>query len=148
MRIAMPAACVLLLLAAAAPAEEPQPRKLSQEALAGAAFGDPAAVVEQEESESGPFTTRDLEAFRSRDGHFDAGVYESGPSRFTLSEPYGVDEFMYFLKGGVTLTSGDGRALEVKAGEAVIIPREWRGVWSTEGYTKIYVIYSPDKPIE
>ena len=148
MRRAVPVACALLVLAPAVRAEDPQPRKLSQQELAGGAFADPAAVVKREESERGPYTTRDLEAFRSAGGHFDAGVYESGPARLTISEPYGVDEFMYFLKGGVTLTSRDGRKVEVKAGEAVVIPRAWRGVWDTEGYTKLYVIYSPDEPIE
>jgi uncharacterized cupin superfamily protein len=148
MRTAVLVACALLALAPAVRAEDAQPRKLSQEELAGGAFRDPAAVVKREESERGPYTTRDLEAFRSAGGHFDAGVYRSGAARLAIDEPYGVDEFMYFLEGGVTLTSRDGSNLEVHAGEAVIIPRAWRGVWDTEGYTKIYVIYSPDKPIE
>jgi uncharacterized cupin superfamily protein len=104
--------------------------------------------VEQEQGERGPFRTRDLEAFRSPDGRFDAGVYESGATRLTVSEPYGVDELMYFLEGGVTLTSADGTSLAVGAGEAVIVPRTWRGVFETAGYRKIYVIFSPDEPIE
>jgi hypothetical protein len=29
-----------------------------------------------------------------------------------------------------------------------VIPADWTGIWDTEGYTKIYVIYSPDGPIE
>jgi hypothetical protein len=29
-----------------------------------------------------------------------------------------------------------------------VIPADWTGVWDTEGYTKIYVIYSPEGPIE
>jgi hypothetical protein len=33
------------------------------------------------------------------------------------------------------------------AGDSVVIPEDWTGVWDTEGYTKIYVIYSPDGPI-
>jgi uncharacterized cupin superfamily protein len=50
---------------------------------------------------------------------------------------------MYFIKGSVTLTSSDGRVQSVEAGEAVTIPKEWTGIWETEGYTKIWVIYSP-----
>lgn len=30
------------------------------------------------------------------------------------------------------------------AGEGVTIPKEWIGVWDTDGYTKIWVIYSED----
>ena len=33
---------------------------------------------------------------------------------------------------------------EIKAGDAVTIPKEWTGIWDTEGYTKIWVIYSED----
>jgi uncharacterized cupin superfamily protein len=64
--------------------------------------------------------------------------------RFEVTEPYGVDEFMYFLDGGVTLTSADGTVQRIAAGEAVTIPKEWTGIWETDGYTKIWVIYSAD----
>lgn len=124
-----------------------KPVKLDRAQLKGGAFDDPAAVVREESSERGPFTTHDLEAFLSADRKLDAGVYRAGPNRYTIDEPYGVDEFMYFLEGGVTLTSRDGSMMQVRAGEAVVIPRDWRGVWDTEGYTKIYVIYSPGKPL-
>jgi uncharacterized cupin superfamily protein len=61
-----------------------------------------------------------------------------------VTEPYGVDEFMYFLTGSVTLTSSDGTVQTINAGEAVTIPKEWTGIWDTQGYTKIWVIYSED----
>jgi uncharacterized cupin superfamily protein len=51
---------------------------------------------------------------------------------------------MYFIEGGVTLTSPDGSVQIINAGEAVTLPREWTGVWETDGYTKIWVIYSED----
>ena len=57
---------------------------------------------------------------------------------------YGVDEFMYFLEGGVKLTSSDGTVQTINAGEAVTIPKEWTGIWETDGYRKIWVIYSDD----
>jgi len=55
---------------------------------------------------------------------------------------------MHFLEGGVTLTSSDGTVTRIDAGDSVVIPADWTGIWDTDGYTKIYVIYSPDKPIE
>lgn len=90
----------------------------------------------------------DHEAFRTADGKFDAGVYAvAGPHRFEIKDGYGVDEFFYFLEGGVTLTSVDGTRTEVGVGEAVVVPKGWRGTWESPGYKKIYVIRS-DKPIE
>ena len=89
-------------------------------------------------------TTLDVTTFMSSDGRFGSGMYRSDAVRYDITEPYGVDEFMFFLEGGVTLTSSDGTVQEIAAGEAVTIPKEWTGVWETEGYTKIWVIYSAD----
>ena len=42
---------------------------------------------------------------------------------------------MYFIDGSVTLTSLDGTAVTVHAGEAVI-PHDRQGIWDTKGHTK------------
>ena len=80
----------------------------------------------------------------SSDEKFASGMYQSGKSYFEATDPYGVDEFMYFIEGGVTLTSSDGTVTKIEAGDAVTIPKEWTGIWDTEGYTQIWVIYSAD----
>ena len=121
-----------------------QPVKLTKAEIGGAIFEAPVSVATLESSELGPNPVIDAEVFLSSDRKLDAGMYRSGPTKFTVSEPYGVDEFMYFLDGGVTLTSRDGSVVKVVAGEAVTIPKEWTGVWESPAYTKIYVIYSPD----
>jgi uncharacterized cupin superfamily protein len=88
--------------------------------------------------------TEDVTTMMSSDGKFGSGMYRSGKTRFEIKEPYGVDEFMFFLKGSVTLTSSDGSVMTVNAGEAVTVPKEWTGIWDTDGYEKIWVIYSAD----
>jgi uncharacterized cupin superfamily protein len=120
------------------------PVKMSKAQIAGGIFEDYEPVV----SKRGENTTHDVEVFRTANGLFDAGMYRSGKVRFEIDEPYGVDEYMHFLEGGVTLTSSDGTVTEISAGDSVVIPKEWTGVWDTDGYMKIYVIYSADKPIE
>jgi uncharacterized cupin superfamily protein len=118
-------------------------------ALGADAFLSAATVRSTHSGTKGEVDVLDHEAFRAADDRFDAGVYAvSGPHRAEIAQDYGVDEFMYFLEGGVTLISADGTRTEVGAGEAVVVPKTWRGVWESEGYKKIYVIYSPDKPIE
>lgn len=119
-----------------------QPVKMSAEGLRGELLAN--AMKEQSKSELGPLITEDAETFLSSDRRLDAGVYRSGAARFTIDQPYGVDEFMYFLEGRLTLTSSDGQITVINAGEAVTIPKEWTGVWDSTAYTKIYVIYSPD----
>jgi len=118
--------------------EVTHPAEMSREDLAGGLFDSPETLV----SENG--SVLDITSLKSSDGKFASGMYRAGPSRWEIDEPYGVDEFMYFLEGGVTLTSSDGTATEIEAGEGVTIPKEWTGVWETDGYTKIWVIYSAD----
>ena len=132
------------LFATAAWAEGPgpgsvtlRPVKLTAAEALGPVFKRRSAV--HENGADGP--TVDVSLLKSRDGRFEAGVYSAGPSD-TASESYEEDEFMYFLEGGVTLTSADGTVLEVKAGEGAAIPRGWKGRWTTRGYKKYYVTYS------
>jgi len=124
------------------------PVKLDRDDLSGKAFERFQSLVQEHEEQGEVWTTTDAEIFLSPDKQFDAGVYRSGPVRLSITEDYGVHEFMYFLEGSVLLTSTDGSRLEVSAGEAVLIPENWRGIWdSPAGYRKIYVIYSPSGPI-
>lgn len=134
-------AAVLLSGSWPALADEPvYPEKMSQADIAGAIFERPDML---ELTEHGN-TTQDVTSFLSSDVKFGSGMYKSGAIRAEINEPYGVDEFMYFLEGSVTLTSSDGTVLVINAGEAVTIPKEWTGVWETDGYTKIWVIYTED----
>ena len=128
------------LAAVPAYAETVHPAKMSGEDQTGSIFENPATVVTGE----GEDRILDFTSMLSSDGRFASGMYRAGPSRFEIDEPYGVDEFMYFLEGGVTLTSSDGTVTEITAGDAVTIPKEWTGVWETDGYRKIWVIYSED----
>ena len=132
------------LAAVAAAADAVHPIRITKAQVAGAIFEDVEPVVKTEDGN----TTHDVEFFLSKDRQFDAGMYRSGKLRATIKQPYGVNEYMHFLEGGVTLTSSDGTVTEVGAGDSVVIPEDWTGIWDTEGYTKIYVIYSPSGPIE
>lgn len=114
--------------------------KISREDLSGRIFEREDMI----ETDHGTHVTLDVTTLLSSDEKFASGMYRSGKVRAEINEPYGVDEFMYFLEGGVTLTSPDGTVQTIDAGEAVTIPKEWTGVWDTDGYTKIRVIYSAD----
>ena len=128
------------LISGSAMAEMSHPAKLSLKALDGAAFNDPSTTITEAEAEQ----ILDLTSLKSSDGKFASGMYKAGPQIFDITEPYGVDEFMFFLEGSVTLTSADGSVTTVNAGEGVTIPKEWIGRWETAGYRKIWVIYSED----
>jgi len=116
------------------------PAKISKEDMTGRIFERPDTITRTR----GNNTILDVTTMLSSDGKFASGMYKSGKVRFEANEPYGVDEFMYFIEGSVKLTSSDGTEQVINAGEAVTIPKEWTGVWNTDGYTKIWVIYSED----
>jgi uncharacterized cupin superfamily protein len=115
------------------------PAELSQADIAGAIFERSDMTRTQHED---GHVTLDVTSFVSSDQKFSSGMYKSGKTRLEVTEPYGVDEFMYFLEGSVTLTSSDGSVQTIDAGEGVTIAKEWTGIWETDGYTKIWVIYS------
>ncbi len=139
----MLAATAALIATAALSASDDavHPAKMSKADIAGKIFERPDMLKTEHDNGN---TTLDVTSLMSSDKRFGSGMYRSGKVRFEIAEPYGVDEFMYFLEGGVTLTSSDGTVQVIGAGEAVTIPKEWTGVWDTDGYTKIWVIYSED----
>jgi uncharacterized cupin superfamily protein len=117
-----------------------KPVKVTAEAARGPIF-DGKNVV-KDSGPDGP--TRDVLLARSKDRKVEAGLYDAGPSEQDI-DSYPEDEFMYFIEGGVKLTSSDGTVLEVKAGEGAAIPKGWKGHWSTPGYKKYYVTYASGK---
>jgi len=117
------------------------PAKISNADMTGSIFE--RDDMTRTEHDSGNVTL-DVTSLLSSDKKFASGMYKSEKAYFESTDPYGVDEFMYFIEGGVTLTSSDGTVQTINAGEAVTIPKEWTGIWDTDGYTKIWVIYSAD----
>lgn len=117
-----------------------KPAKIDHADLRGAIFDRPETIL----TPQGDSMVLDVTTLKSSDGKFASGMYRAGKSRIEITEPWGVNEFMYFVEGGVTLISTDGSVQTIEAGEAVTIPEEWTGVWETDGYTKIWVIYSKD----
>jgi uncharacterized cupin superfamily protein len=141
MRLISASIALLCLIVLPAMAETHHPAKIAAAQMKGAIFD--REDMTKTEHEDG-HTTLDVTSLLSSDGKFASGMYRSGKTHSEISEPYGVDEFMLFLEGGVTLTSSDGTVTTIGPGDAVTIPKEWTGIWDTEGYTKIWVIYSED----
>jgi uncharacterized cupin superfamily protein len=139
-------AVTVMIMAAAAVAVSAgdgvvKPAKISAGDMTGKIFDRDDMIRHEHENGN---VTLDVTTLLSSDKKFASGMYKSGKVRSEITKPYGVDEFMYFIEGGVTLTSSDGTVTTINAGEAVTIPKEWTGVWDTNGYTKIWVIYSED----
>jgi uncharacterized cupin superfamily protein len=122
-------------------AQTPKPVKLSKSDLGGAIFHRKDAQASTE----GGTRMIDVVGFTSPDQVYQTGVFKSGPSHEVIKGPRGLayTEFLYFLSGSVKLTSSDGSVMTVGTGEAVTLPQGWTGQFDTQGYTKLYVTYSP-----
>ncbi|NQY66626.1 MAG: DUF861 domain-containing protein [Flavobacteriales bacterium] len=116
------------------------PSKLTKEQIAGTVFD--SKDVEKYKDELGRKMV-DFYQLYSSDKKFAVGMTTAPAGKLEyLDHEYGTDEMMYFISGGVTLTSEDGTVLVVGEGECATLAKEWKGTWDTQGYTKIWVIYS------
>jgi uncharacterized cupin superfamily protein len=85
-------------------------------------------------------STTAVPMFKSSDAKFSSGLFSSTAGHVEF-ESYAGDEFCYFVSGEATITSADGSVLKLKAGDAITIPKGWKGRWDTSGYTKYFVSY-------
>ena len=121
--------------------EVPTVQRLSAEMLTGSVFSDSRTETLIESSDAGDTPASDLIWHESEDRCLQTGVYETGPNRYVVDEPYPYDELMMFVSGTVTLTPSTGTPVVVVPGDTVMLPKGWTGVWDSEGYRKVYVIY-------
>jgi uncharacterized cupin superfamily protein len=73
---------------------------------------------------------------------FFTGIWRSEPGKWRVT--YTEEEFCQLLEGTSIITSTDGQALTVKAGDSFVIPRGFIGTWEVvDRTTKRFVIYEP-----
>lgn len=92
----------------------------------------------------GKGTALDITTFASKDKKFSTGMFQAGPEHVEYTSGHQENEFIYVVKGSITLTSPDGTVIVVGPGEAATIAKGWKGRWDTDGYTKLWVLYDPD----
>lgn len=60
-------------------------------------------------------------------------VYEDVAGTFAIREPFPYDEFVMVLSGKLTLTDATDQVQEFVAGESVVVPKGFTGIWKMEG---------------
>jgi len=68
-----------------------------------------------------------------------AGVY-AGKASVAKIDSYATDEFMLVLKGRISLRSDSGNVTRLGPGDAVFVPKGWKGTWDASDYRKFYVL--------
>jgi len=133
---------VLLLFTAVAVAEEenigaPAPVRLDADKLAGLGL---------EEFES--FPKEMVLSGRSKHSYhtFFSGeevvveVYEAEPAKLKIDEPWPYDEFIYVLSGKLVLTDARGEVTQFVAGESLVVPKGFLGIWEMQGNFRELVV--------
>jgi hypothetical protein len=133
---------VLLLFTAVAVAEEenigaPAPVRLDADKLAG---------LDLEEFE--PFPKEMVLSGRSKHSYhtFFSGeevvveVYEAEPAKLKIDEPWPYDEFIFVLSGKLVLTDARGEVTEFVAGESLVVPKGFLGIWEMQGNFRELVV--------
>lgn len=88
-------------------------------------------------------TTTAVPIFSSADEKMKSGLFVS-TAGYADYDSYPSNEFIYLIEGSATLTSADGSVLKIKKGDALVIPKGWKGKWTTSGYKKFFVDYLGD----
>ena len=134
-------AVFLLFAAAAAAGEEapdaPPPVRLDAEKLAGLGL---------EEFE--PFPKEMVLSGHSKHSYhtFFSGeevvveVYEAEPAKLKIDEPWPYDEFIYVLSGKLVLTDARGEVTQFVAGESLVVPKGFLGIWEMQGNFRELVV--------
>lgn len=72
-------------------------------------------------------------------GGVEVGFWECSPGSFTARRD-GYTEICQLLSGSVTIETSGGRSAELRAGDTLVMPSGWEGVWHVhETLRKTYV---------
>ncbi|MEO1042020.1 MAG: cupin domain-containing protein [Pseudomonadota bacterium] len=68
-------------------------------------------------------------------------VWNAGPARLAIDEPFPYDEFVVVLKGELVLTDDAGHSVTYSEGDMFMVPKGFVGTWDmTEEYRELIVI--------
>ena len=68
-------------------------------------------------------------------------VWEAGPAKLRIDEPFTYDEFVLVLKGELVLTDTAGNSQTYKEGDMFMVPKGFTGTWDmTEEYRELIIV--------
>jgi len=119
--------------------------KLRGDLPAEEAFLDPASILKGKSSPRGEVLFRGEELI--------VEVYADDEVKVRVSGPFPHDEFIYILSGSLLLTDADGVERKYAAGDSLMVPKGFTGIWhQSENFRELVVIereaydaaYSPE----
>ena len=78
-------------------------------------------------------TVSPLPALQLAVDHRVVEVYAAEPAKLKIDDPWPYDEFIYLLSGRLILTDAQGKVTEYEAGESLVVPKGFQGIWEMQG---------------
>lgn len=100
---------------------------------AGEPFIDPSSILKGKSSPRGEVLFRGEELI--------VEVYADDEVKIRAGQPFPHDEFIYILSGDLLLTGTDGVERHYNAGDTLMIPKGFTGIWhQSENFRELVVI--------
>jgi uncharacterized cupin superfamily protein len=134
------ALCAVLLVAVPAASEKSEkeaaqavvvPVRLDPEKIAGVDLPLEEKFIPPESILEGNHRPRGEVLFRGE--QLIVEIYEDEAATFAVSEPFAYDEFILIMSGKLILTDSGGQAHEYVAGDSLVVPKGFTGIWKMLG---------------
>ena len=109
----------------------PTPTRMSPDKIAGLGLAEEEPFIPPDQVLEGVHKPRGEVLFRGDELVME--VYEDEPATIAITHPFPYDEFVMVVSGKLILTDAAGRVQEFVAGESVVVPKGFTGIWKMEG---------------
>ena len=109
----------------------PAPKRMNPDKIAGLGLAKKEPFIPPEQILEGAHKPRGAPLFRGDE--LVIVVYEDEAGTFAITQPFPYDEFVTVVSGKLTLTDAAGQVQEFVAGESVVVPKGFTGIWKMEG---------------
>ena len=109
----------------------PSPVRLNPDTLAGVDLPAGEPFIAPEDVLEGHHRPRGAVLYRGKELIME--IYEDEPARFAINQPFPFDEYVLVLSGKLILTDAGGQVREFVAGDSLVVPKGWSGIWEMLG---------------
>ena len=109
----------------------PAPKRMNPDMIAGLGLAEEEPFIPPDQILEGAHEPRGAPLFRGDE--LVIVVYEDEAGTFAITQPFPYDEFVMVMSGKLTLTDAADRVQEFVAGESVVVPKGFTGIWKMEG---------------
>ena len=109
----------------------PTPTRMNPDKIAGLGLKKEEPFIPADDVLEGEHKPRGEVLFRGDELIIE--VYEDEAATFAITKPFPFDEFVMVVSGKLILTDAADRVQEFVAGESVVVPKGFTGIWKMEG---------------